>query len=212
MAPPTSTAVVALLPTVVVPPTPTPPPATATPVPEPTSTPTPVPARSARVVNTEGQGANMRRAPSVSAQRVKLVAEPCRIWLWLTRRERYDRRRDALVRAADLLPDEREAIGATLALHDALPREPEPPLNDSLAALVRLSALVVAELAAQVEGEGVDEVRLVGGQPLPGSAVVRSDPGLLPLADWRACVLPGLGSRPGTFGGHAGLVRRTGRG
>jgi SH3-like domain-containing protein len=65
---------VALLPTVVVPsrePTATPPPPTATPVPEPT----PVPARSARVVNTEGQGANMRRAPSVSAQRVKLVAE-----------------------------------------------------------------------------------------------------------------------------------------
>jgi hypothetical protein len=34
-----------------------------------------VPARSARIINTEGQGANMRRAPSVSAQRVKLVSE-----------------------------------------------------------------------------------------------------------------------------------------
>ena len=66
---------VAPQPTVVVPPTPTPVPATATPVPQPTSTPTPEPARSARVVNTDGQGANMRRAPSVSAQRVKLVAE-----------------------------------------------------------------------------------------------------------------------------------------
>jgi hypothetical protein len=74
----TATTVVAALPTVVVPsrePTATPAPPTATPLPEPTGTPTPVPARSARVVNTEGQGANMRRAPSVSAQRVKLVTE-----------------------------------------------------------------------------------------------------------------------------------------
>lgn len=70
-----SPTVLAQLPTVVVQPTATPPPPTATPVPEPTRTPTPAPARSARVVNTEGQGANMRRAPSVSAQRVKLVVE-----------------------------------------------------------------------------------------------------------------------------------------
>jgi hypothetical protein len=56
-------------------PTATPAPPTATPVPEPTATPTPEPPRSARVVNTEGQGANMRRAPSVSAQRIKLVTE-----------------------------------------------------------------------------------------------------------------------------------------
>jgi SH3-like domain-containing protein len=68
--------VVAVLPTVVVPSreaTATPPPPT--PTPGPTDTPTPAPARSARVVNTEGQGANMRRAPSVSAQRVKLLVE-----------------------------------------------------------------------------------------------------------------------------------------
>ena len=56
--PTTSPTVVALLPTVVVPPTPTPPPPTDTPAPEPTRTPTPAPARSARIVNTEGQGAN----------------------------------------------------------------------------------------------------------------------------------------------------------
>jgi hypothetical protein len=67
------------LPTVVVPerePTRTPaPPPTETPTPAPTATPTPLPARSARIVNTEGQGANMRQSPSVSAQRVKLVVE-----------------------------------------------------------------------------------------------------------------------------------------
>lgn len=52
-------------------------PPTLTPTPEPTSTPTPTPApaRSARIVNTDGQGANMRRAPSVSAQRVRVLAE-----------------------------------------------------------------------------------------------------------------------------------------
>jgi SH3-like domain-containing protein len=43
--------------------------------PSPTATPTPEPARSARIVETEGQGANMRRAPSVSAQRVKVIPE-----------------------------------------------------------------------------------------------------------------------------------------
>ena len=78
VAPTTSATTLALLPTDVVPtrePTQTPAPPTQTPVPEPTRTPTPAPARSARVVNTEGQGANMRRAPSVSAQRVKLVVE-----------------------------------------------------------------------------------------------------------------------------------------
>lgn len=59
-------------PTVLVPPTsPQPPTPTSVPTPEPT----PVPARSARIVNTEGQGANMRRTPSVSAQRVKLLPE-----------------------------------------------------------------------------------------------------------------------------------------
>jgi hypothetical protein len=62
-------------PTVAVPPTATPAPPTETPTPAPTATPTPAPARSARIVNTEGQGAIMRRAPSVSAQRVKVVAE-----------------------------------------------------------------------------------------------------------------------------------------
>ena len=74
----TSPTVLAQLPTVVVPtrdPTATPAPPTATPTPAPTNTPTPAPARSARIVNTEGQGANMRRAPSVSAPRVRLVEE-----------------------------------------------------------------------------------------------------------------------------------------
>lgn len=48
---------------------------TVPPTPEPTNIPTPEPARSARIANTDGQGANMRRAPSVSAQRVKVIPE-----------------------------------------------------------------------------------------------------------------------------------------
>jgi hypothetical protein len=72
---PTSSPVAVAQPTVVIPPTPTPRAATPTPVPEPTQTPTPEPPRSARVINTDGQGANMRRAPSVSAQRIKLITE-----------------------------------------------------------------------------------------------------------------------------------------
>jgi hypothetical protein len=65
----TEPAPVAAKPTVLVPTVPPPP--TATPSPEPTA----VPARSARIVNTEGQGANMRRTISVSAQRVKVLPE-----------------------------------------------------------------------------------------------------------------------------------------
>jgi len=62
------------LPTVLVP---SRPPASPTPIPSPTPSPEPTvpPARSARIINTEGQGANMRRTPSVSAQRVKVVPE-----------------------------------------------------------------------------------------------------------------------------------------
>ena len=67
-------------------PTPPPPPATPVvlvpgrdgspaPIASPTLTPTPEPARSARIANTDGQGANMRRSPSVSAQRVKVIPE-----------------------------------------------------------------------------------------------------------------------------------------
>jgi len=59
-------------PTVVVP---SPAPPSPSPTPEPSPTPAPPPAVSARVVNTDGQGANMRRSPSVSAQRVKLIPE-----------------------------------------------------------------------------------------------------------------------------------------
>jgi hypothetical protein len=130
--------------------------------------------------------------PHVAYLCVKLVAEPCRIWLWLAHRERYDHRSAALRRAAALLPDERETIHAALELHEALPHAPEPPLAESLGALARLSSLVAGELARQVEPFGCDDVRLVGDRPLPGSAIVRSDVGLLPLADWRACVLPTL--------------------
>jgi len=71
----TPTPVVAAKPTVVVPPTPTSGPPTATPTPAPTLTPTPVPARSAKIANTDGQGAIMRKTASVSAPRVKVVPE-----------------------------------------------------------------------------------------------------------------------------------------
>jgi hypothetical protein len=66
---------VAAKPTVIVPPSPTPAPPTATPTSSPTPTPTPVPARSAKIVDTDGQGAIMRKTASVSAARVKVIPE-----------------------------------------------------------------------------------------------------------------------------------------
>jgi hypothetical protein len=69
--PPAASPQVAERPTVVVP-SPT---LMASPTPAPSPTPALPPAVSAKVVNTDGQGANMRRTASVSAQRVKLIPE-----------------------------------------------------------------------------------------------------------------------------------------
>jgi len=48
-----------------------------TPVPSPTPEPTPatVPSRAFRIVNTEGQGASLRREPAANAQRIKVIPE-----------------------------------------------------------------------------------------------------------------------------------------
>jgi hypothetical protein len=131
---------------------------------------------------------------------VKLLAEPVRIWIWLTHGEVVSNRHEALRRGLDELPDEREALERALALKRELHRSPDPPLAEILAAFVRLSARIAKLLAAEIQDAGSTDVRLTWGgeQELAVAAGLRdalrsalgAEPRLLPLADWRALLYP----------------------
>jgi hypothetical protein len=132
----------------------------------------------------------------------KLATEPARIWIWLRHGELVADRRQALERAMDELPDERETFSRALALLDGLHRLPDPPVTEMLAALVRLSCLIERYLASGAAAAGATEVALLwGGEEelaLPAGAregleaALGAKPTLLPLADWRALAHPGL--------------------
>lgn len=112
---------------------------------------------------------------------VKLVAEPARIWLWLAHGERVRDRREALARAAELLPEEEAALRGALAVARRLPRAAAPARADALAALLRLGERIAALVEADVAGWGSTPVRLLGGGTADGAP---------PLADWRARAMP----------------------
>ena len=122
---------------------------------------------------------------------VKLVAEPARIWLWLTRGEQLFPRRSVFERALECIPEEEAAIRLALRLHDTMARSPEPPLAEVLPCFVRLSSRIAAHLAEEIASEGATGVRLVGGET---ELVAPAEAGasLLPLLDWRARVNPGV--------------------
>src|SRR5215211_3119715 len=141
------------------------------------------------------------RRPRTAHLCMKLVAEPARIWLWLAHAERASGRNDALRRALRRMPEEEEALRRALALQRSLPDSPEPPLDQVMPVLVRLSARIAALIATQVEGEGATEVRLAGADPAelirahgPWRAIDSleggHDPRQLPLCDWRNLTLP----------------------
>jgi hypothetical protein len=129
-------------------------------------------------------------APHVPYLCVKLVAEPSRIWLWLTRGEQILARRAVLRRALELLPEEEEAFRAALALHDALPRSPAAPLADVIPFCLRLSARLARLLAAELADAGTSPVRLVQSTAKHPPQTAGTEPQPLPLADWRALVMP----------------------
>jgi len=113
---------------------------------------------------------------------VKLVSEPLRAWLWLTRREQILGRTDVIERGIVLMPEERDTLLRTLALERSLTQSPEPPVTDTMAALVRFSSRIAARLIGDAATAGATKVRLVGAP----------DAGPMPLVDWRAIVAPGL--------------------
>jgi hypothetical protein len=143
-------------------------------------------------------------APHVPFLCVKFVADPVRIWLWMTRGEQVLRRRDALERGLVALPEEDHALRRALELLRALPRSPEAPVGEFLSFLVRLSARIADRIAADVAGEGTTDVRLVvgdevdlalsdgAGARLRGLFPSDSLRQLFPLVDWRALVSPPL--------------------
>jgi hypothetical protein len=118
--------------------------------------------------------------PRVPSLCVKLVAEPARIWLWLAHGIRLGDRTEVLDRARALLPEEEPAFRGALELQQSLPDSPAPRLAEVLPALVRLSDRIARLIAAEVQAEGVTEVRLAGAEPAE----------LLPLVDWRSVVCP----------------------
>lgn len=135
---------------------------------------------------------------------VKLVAEPVRILLWLVHGERVLQRRAALERALELFPAEEPAIHRALDLLANLHRSPSAELGDLLPTLVRLSSRLAQAIAADLDGRGVTEVALLGGDD-PAPTLAASAPELihqpadrgralrfLPLADWLARVRPRL--------------------
>jgi len=118
--------------------------------------------------------------PRLADMCVKCVAEPMRIWLWLTHGERVDGRADVLRRAVDAMPEERDVFERVLALRAELPRSPDPPLAETLPGMIRISGRIAALIDAEAEAAGSTEVRLAGD--------AHGDH--LPLTDWRALVCP----------------------
>jgi hypothetical protein len=135
---------------------------------------------------------------------VKLVADPVRIWLWLTRGQVVHDRVEALRRGLAEFPEEEEVIRLALELYRDLPRRPTPPLGEVLPAFARITERIAGRLVADTEAGGATDVRLAwSGDPelaVPpgwGNRLRRhlldgAEPELLPLVDWRALVRPPL--------------------
>jgi predicted nucleotidyltransferase len=133
---------------------------------------------------------------------VKFLAEPVRILAWLRHGDRIATRIEALRRGLQEMPEEEEAFRLGIELDRALPRSPAPPLGEVIPAFTRLSRMIAAHISAATETAGCTEVRLFWGDerelaldpeslsrlkglPETNGAVVP-----LPLADWRARVVP----------------------
>ena len=110
--------------------------------------------------------------PHVPRLGLKLASDPARVWLWLAHGETPRTRAEALARAADLLPEESEALRA--ASRRTVPGP--AALSGVLPVLARLSARIAGVLGNAAESADHRRVRLVGG----------ADPAALPLVDWHA--------------------------
>lgn len=137
------------------------------------------------------RGCVARPGPRTAYLCVKFVSEPVRMWLWLAHGERVLDREAALRRGLRLMPEEEPAIRAALDLHRRLAARPEPPLDEMLPHLVRLSARIAGLLEREVESHGCADVELDGRDGELALAPAAREAALgrrLPLLDWRALV------------------------
>lgn len=110
--------------------------------------------------------------PHVPRLGLKLAADPARVWLWLAHGEEPRTRREALARAAELLPEEAENLRAA----PATTATGLTALASGMAVLARVSERIAALVGEAAEKEDHRRVRLVG----------EVDPGAPPLVDWHA--------------------------
>jgi hypothetical protein len=143
-------------------------------------------------------------SPHVPYLCFKLVVEPLRVWLWIAHGQQIVRRSEVLEQGLHLVPEEEEALRAAQSLRAALRYSPEPPLAEVAPVFFRLCSRIADRLGVEAEEAGSSSVEILwdGAAELavpPGVAdSLRSLAGsdgaleLLPLADWRALVVPGL--------------------
>jgi predicted nucleotidyltransferase len=118
----------------------------------------------------------------VSTLSAKLIGEPARAWLWIVHGDRPGSRRAVLETAIARMPEEEELFRWALGLPRLVrPGEERATLGRSLAGLVRLSTRLAQAVADEVAPHGSTRVSLHGSA---------TEPGLVPLVDWRARAAP----------------------
>jgi hypothetical protein len=125
-------------------------------------------------------------APQAAMQAIGGLADPARVWLWLAYGVRTSGRREALQLGERALPHERDAFRTALGVLDRLHLGPPAPLPELLPSAIRVTRAVGELLASELEPAGSTEVALLGA--------LEGDEGV-PLADWRALVVPRLHRR-----------------
>jgi hypothetical protein len=125
--------------------------------------------------------------PSAPYACVKMVSEPLRILLALRGEDPPAQRADVLAKAAAVFPEHRTLCSDAQRLLQMLSRSPQAPLGRFLPELARLSEQIASLIGEELSVHGSIEVELLtaGARGGPDAA--------LPLADWRAVVIP---SRP----------------
>jgi hypothetical protein len=100
--------------------------------------------------------------PDAARMCVKLLAEPARIYLELTGRPVPSGRRSALEAARGAFPEEEETLQRGLGLVERLHTRPEPPLQEAIGYLARMTARVARVVEIDAQAASATEVALVG--------------------------------------------------
>ncbi len=123
------------------------------------------------------------------------------MWLWLEHGERPERREAVLARAAELLPGEASGLRRIAELRERSADSTRAPLEDTLRAIVVLSAAVAETIGRETADAALTDVQLDGAADpliLPKGGLGAHP--LLPLCDWPALACgPTCPIRPARF-------------